>query len=386
MKEITIQEVRSDKAKGVYYIGKCDGFDINHLVEYKLNNNQKTADVQRPSTKKHISEIEETVEKEKMLFLWNMLLSFYGDVKIHERPLYTSDGKIACVEKYILFPETDEEMAVWAECFQLNDGQHRARALSNLKKLLGSYEVTLTILDHPDEITVRKQFRALNGFGKKMSTELLFDMSAEIGDLSSNKILARKLLVDANGDKEHPLCGSVKFGDGEGLSSSTIVNKWVNNKFDLIKEMEDAHVTNPEEQYRIFKLAATAFKEVSEECCNETRKNNKKYKLKAIKPSRYGVITGLLMNALVRSKELENRNRTLSYAKELCRTLLDILLVDNFQDSDNREISYQIKNSEPVNIKEVWGGNSSSKDAFTKMVYVMFCARAGKMLKAEVVQ
>ena len=391
MKKIYLKESKSKKGKGKNYSGVSDAFDIAAVAEYKNNNEGKISRVQRRKIQKHVNKMVSELKKGKHS-PGTMTVCIHGDMNIYKEKLYNASGEYVCTEYYILWPETDEEMAMYSQYIEIIDGQHRCVAFSSLydlKSVFETYDVSITVLDHPDEKEMLECFIILNGKGKPMSKELIFDYMARVGALNGDVMLARKLLQKANEDSLSPLYGKIKFGESKGTYGAlTIINRWINKDgaFNLIEEMNKANLKTFGEKYQfLFKL----MKAVDEENkINEAEQklNDPSYKSKTLSATKYGAVIKMIAPTALNLVKTYGKRRTESNMRDVYHVFLNkVLLVNNIHESGNEAIRYE-KEGQPKYVStDRWNGNKTvDKETAHLMRY---CEAAyNNELKAEVVK
>lgn len=391
MKKIYLKESKSKKGKGKNYSGVSDAFDIAAVAEYKNNNEGKISRVQRRKIQKHVNKMVSELKKGKHS-PGTMTVCIHGDMNIYKEKLYNASGEYVCTEYYILWPETDEEMAMYSQYIEIIDGQHRCVAFSSLydlKSVFETYDVSITVLDHPDEKEMLECFIILNGKGKPMSKELIFDYMARVGALNGDVMLARKLLQKANEDSLSPLYGKIKFGESKGTYGAlTIINRWINKDgaFNLIEEMNKANLKTFGEKYQfLFKLMKAVDEEnkINEA---EQKRNDPSYKSKTLSATKYGAVIKMIAPTALNLVKTYGKRRTESNMRDVYHVFLNkVLLVNNIHESGNEAIRYE-KEGQPKYVStDRWNGNKTvDKETAHLMRY---CEAAyNNELKAEVVK
>jgi hypothetical protein len=374
MKKIIMMSTTDFKhnCKGDYHLTMIDLFDIAPIVEWKMKNEGAAGKNQRLPDKQHVVKMVKQLRKEGELCLWAMMIGIDCDL-IKSEEIVDNDGNNQTIH-YIMWPETPEEIEKYAPSIQIGDGQHRGLAASsqyNLKESFGSFPVAAFFLDHPTEEDMIRRFCQINGRGKNMSKDLLFEFNKRLGELEESADAMYQLLKMAHADENSPLYGRVKFGYGSGFSSMTIVNKTCNKTRDLIKAMEDVGLKNIESQYKAFNSYLIAV-------C-ESLYGTGCRKFGKLSTTRLAYSIAMMEPILKTMKDNKVRRTVVNFKFMFAIWTNRILRVNNMLLCDNSEMTYIDTDGNVTKVTDRWNGQGSVELAIQKDTYLFSKAYNGEL-------
>ena len=184
-------------------------------------------DVQRPWIEKKVREISEYVagktkiEDKKSLGLIpnSPIINVKGGLKVQSEEIFVEENGIKKKVKqyYIMFPETDDEIAAHENELEIIDGQHRIIAFDEdyIDPNFSSdtvYEMNFSVFSNQTDNERKELFMVTNEKQDKVETNLLRYIKKSLGMLIGDDEVTYDLLDAINRESSSPLYKKIMFG------------------------------------------------------------------------------------------------------------------------------------------------------------------------------
>lgn len=348
---------------GDYGVGIVNGLHFVPTIQHKLENEGATATAQRDPD--HQVGIAMDLNEKRRVHTWTITIGVHGKCRVLDE-----NGNLIGIN----IPETDKELAEMAKDIEFVDGQNRILSLGELKELFESlkeqfgedaqgYPVTIHVLDDPTRDEVMECFSVINGTAKPMSKDLLLWFDYQRGVLQGHPRRMMDLLIKANSDEDHPLCGRIKLGKGTGYSAKTIVDICCGGSRDLIAEMELAGFEDINSQYEVFMKIWNSI--IEEVVSDSTRGSSDQDVFKGIAANRVAYATSMGEAALNIMRHEENPEYSVEKFSHIYHLWMSqILKVKSIRNSDNGYTSYYTpKGKYLLSVENRWNGRACARRA-----------------------
>ena len=193
-----------------FYIGKYDPRKLVKMTDPTIDVNT-LQEAQRPLDKKHLQEIADYASHDKQGMLPSSILIASKDTDKLVLKTETSAGEN---KYYIEFPDSDVELANYANTIDVIDGQHRLFAFDEKYrdpdfKDSEKYELPFSIFITPSIFVRRKLFTTTNEKQKAVSPNLLLYLKSMLGMLDSAEEAYLPLVNAMNDENMSPLKGRI---------------------------------------------------------------------------------------------------------------------------------------------------------------------------------
>lgn len=208
MKEVYLIPVSQHDS--TFYIGKYDPRKLVKMTDPTIDVNT-LQEAQRPLDKKHLQEIADYASHDKQGMLPSSILIATKDTEKLVLKTETISGE---TKHYIVFPDSEEELAGYSNTIDVIDGQHRLFAFDEKYrdpdfKDSEKYELPFSIFITPTIFVRRKLFTITNEKQKAVSPNLLLYLKGMLGMLDSTEETYLPLVKEMNDENMSPLKGRI---------------------------------------------------------------------------------------------------------------------------------------------------------------------------------
>ena len=244
-------------------------------------------DVQRPWVEKKVQDIAKYVAgnssiegKRSLGIIPNApIINVKGKLRVqHETVSVTIDGIQTTKEQsFIMFPETDSEIANYENSLEIIDGQHRVIAFDNDFldpdfKTGAPYEMIFSVFDNITDNQRKELFMVTNEKQDKVETNLLRYIKKSLGLLEGEDEVIYDLLDALNRESSSPLYGRIMFGSdkfAKGYKENQVSK--IFKQYGVKKFYDTVISTRPEhrgDSVSVFVAVVGNYLSAWEECCN----------------------------------------------------------------------------------------------------------------------